>query len=998
MPEREGHQKSLILGKDLTSGLDVSIPIDSLRKHIAIFGQTGSGKTVACKVVVEEAVRNNIPVIILDIKGDISSLAMLEDYKNLEQYGISEEFHNEFKDKIEVVIFTPASEKGIPLSINPLIMPPEELDREEKILAIDGIATNLANLLGYKIGRVKGDSVKAYLISFFEHCLKKDIHITSLDMLVTLLQVEDKVLAEAARSMITDGEKNSLIKRIKAKTVGASSLVFSLGPQLSIPTLITPSNPEKTRVAIIFLNTLTSQKLKELYISTLAQNIYTYLRSNPSPDPQLIFYIDELAGPPQLIPPHPKDPPTKQWLQLLFKQGRALGLSMLVATQNVSDVDYKAFGQVSTFLFGRFVAPQDLKIIDRMLQSNAEARFIVGKLRKFNPGEFYLLSPDNFPEPVRMHTRRLYTIHETLSAENISRMYANPTPIMTKQVGEYDRDIDAIDLDDIEKEITLEDLEKDLNKIKRLSSTPSLLDKQAGIDEDQLASFPTVDISKDEEKFSQKTDEQQIVTTSESLKDDTVIEKLDFSKTFQEKREQFLKYEPADFRDLLSKFFAEQKISYLGTNNLSLAYIPFLYVEFRINAKRKVNLTIADTEKQKEIALALPIKRVFPLIDEIRFEDNEKIWGQSSIAIQSEEVFEEILSILPMKNLGSLVSAPSSTIDRLTIQRQPARILASFHDIILNDQTFYINEWKKLIESKLSSFEREHEKEIKEWLRNLEKERGDIFSDILTKRKKAKKFQAQIEEAKSIYATLKPVMEDKFAFRGSRDVTSYNKAVEKIKFGPEVIQNYVKDVETGISRIKAIDELKESIPRVKLIDEINLIVSRRDFCLPKASEIKDIYTTFIYIPVSISEISIADKRGNKLNLHGIAESALGTKMSLVCDICFGKHSDKMLFVSDSNVCSVCGKVLCQDHTIHCSYSKNIICPDHAIVCSTCKNVISTEFSKKCYFCDKMICTEHLQKCSTCNKVVCVQHAKKEEKKSLFKTETVLLCPDHSKRK
>jgi len=981
---------ALFLGTEHSTDEPVYLPIKALNKHVSVFGQSGSGKTVACKIIIEEAIsKANIPAIIIDPQGDISCLAMVEDYEKLKPYGITEEFYNQYKDKIEVVIFTPASEKGIPLSINPLIMPPQELDREEKILAIDGMATTMANVLRYKLNSEKGGAVKAYLVSLFEECLEKDILIADFEMLIDLIKTEEAYLSDSIRSLLSAREKESLIKRIKSITVGAPSLVFNLGPKLSVQTLIKSTDPNKIRIAIIFLNTLANLRLRELYITTLAQNLYTYIRSNPSADPQLIFYIDELAGPPQLIPPHPRNPPTKQWLQLLFKQGRKFGLCMLVATQNISDVDYKAFGQVSTFLFGRFVTPQDLRIVDKMLQSHPEARFIVDQLPKFRSGEFYVLSPDNFKAPVHILTRRLYSIHKTLSDEDVARMYELPPPTLCKQIGDYDYDIDSVDFEDIEKELDLEDLEKELSIIRKLTKSPSLLDDQVDIEPE------STDEESEIEDLIKSVEETPVTKTVEEPE---VIESIDLSHIVKSMGEQYLKYEPVDFKDLLKKFFGGEKIKYLGTENLELAYLPFLYLDFQIQANRRIKVHYANADRLEEVVLELPIKRIFPLVDSIEFKDGEKVWNETSIPIQPEEVFEELISVLPMKNLGSLFAPSSSNIKQLNVQREPESILESFHDVLLIDHTFYVDAWSSAINDGLLKIEDEHKAEIKAWLEELEKERDQIWTIIDDKRKKVKQFKAKIEEAKAIYVTLKPLMQDKFKFKSTGEVGNYNKAIETLKFGPEVVKNFVKEVETGVDRIKEIDKIIKTSPKVKMLDESKHIINRKDFITPKSSEIKDIYAALVYIPVSLAEISVVDSQGHQIKVNGIAESVLGTEVHLLCDICLSKQSAKMLFVSTPDVCSVCGKVLCQDHTIVESITNSILCSEHAVVCSHCKNVISSEKATKCDFCDDYVCEEHIVRCSSCKKVLCKKHSKKIEKKGMFKEDKLYKCPDHVKRK
>jgi type IV secretory pathway VirB4 component len=47
---------------------------DDLVTHAVVVGMTGSGKTGLLTVLVEEALRNEIPVLLLEVKGDLASL------------------------------------------------------------------------------------------------------------------------------------------------------------------------------------------------------------------------------------------------------------------------------------------------------------------------------------------------------------------------------------------------------------------------------------------------------------------------------------------------------------------------------------------------------------------------------------------------------------------------------------------------------------------------------------------------------------------------------------------------------------------------------------------------------------------------------------------------------------------------------------------------------------------------------------------------------------
>ena len=57
---------SFFLGKQRRTKTPVELPIEALHRHLMALGASGSGKTVLCKCIMEEAVRHDIPLIIVD--------------------------------------------------------------------------------------------------------------------------------------------------------------------------------------------------------------------------------------------------------------------------------------------------------------------------------------------------------------------------------------------------------------------------------------------------------------------------------------------------------------------------------------------------------------------------------------------------------------------------------------------------------------------------------------------------------------------------------------------------------------------------------------------------------------------------------------------------------------------------------------------------------------------------------------------------------------------
>ncbi|MCP4042478.1 MAG: hypothetical protein GY731_11080, partial [Gammaproteobacteria bacterium] len=212
-------------------------------------------------------------------------------------------------------------------------------------------------------------------------------------------------------------------RKLARLDVGARRLLFHEGIPLDIDMLLGRGDGAvegKTRISVIYLNTLHSQEDKEYFVAALTQRLYTWMLDNPSKTPQALFYIDEVAP---YIPPVRK-PACKDGLTLLFKQARKYGIGCLMATQNPADVDYKAMAQFGTWVLGRLTTRQDLKKVQPMVKSldPSHVEAVMDQLPAQKPGEFLLISPDNFDSTRPIRARWLYTRHETLDEDRINQL------------------------------------------------------------------------------------------------------------------------------------------------------------------------------------------------------------------------------------------------------------------------------------------------------------------------------------------------------------------------------------------------------------------------------------------------------------------------------------------------------------------------------------------------------------------------------------------------
>lgn len=71
----------ITLGKAMLDGnvipeVDVTIPLKTVNRHGLIAGATGTGKTKTLQVFVEQLSHKGIPTLVMDIKGDLSGIAV----------------------------------------------------------------------------------------------------------------------------------------------------------------------------------------------------------------------------------------------------------------------------------------------------------------------------------------------------------------------------------------------------------------------------------------------------------------------------------------------------------------------------------------------------------------------------------------------------------------------------------------------------------------------------------------------------------------------------------------------------------------------------------------------------------------------------------------------------------------------------------------------------------------------------------------------------------
>ncbi len=400
-------------------------------RHAGIFGSTGSGKTVLGKIICEEAARHGIPVIAIDPQGDIASLALPGNKAELEAgHGVPGAVVDTFASLVDVRIFTPASGKGLPISLNPVKIPEKrpDLDKEDVIKLLDNQAKLLVSILkkAANLSSSFAAPAEAGLYSVLERYFNDGKQIASL---ADLARIVESGTGTGIEEFLNDKQRQKLAIAIKTLGKGSAQLLFSANDNLNIDALLERRNKDgvaKTPVNVFFLKALYTQEEKEFFLSVLVNELYSWMiRQGHAKEPRCIFFCDEIAP---FMPAGAAKPGPKDALILLFRQARKYGIQCFIATQSPKDVDYHAYEQFNSFFIGRITSQQSMKVIERLLEGFADSagkmKGSVGAIPVLKAGQFLLVSPDNDVSLAIVFTRWLLSVHKTLTLDDVKNIMA----------------------------------------------------------------------------------------------------------------------------------------------------------------------------------------------------------------------------------------------------------------------------------------------------------------------------------------------------------------------------------------------------------------------------------------------------------------------------------------------------------------------------------------------------------------------------------------------
>lgn len=319
---------SIILGGpmldgEVLAGTHVKIPLKTMNRHGLIAGATGTGKTKTLQVISEQLSENGVPVLLMDVKGDLSGIAMP---------GEEKPFITERHAKLGL----PFSPKGFPVELLSL--------SQQDGVRLRATVSEFGPVLLSRILDLN-DTQAGVLSVIFQYCDDNQLALLDLKDLKKVLQYvteEGKEEIEKDYGKISSATTGIITRKILELEQQGAELFFG---ELSfdIKDLMRRDRNGNGYINIIRLTDIQDKpKLFSTFMLSLLAEIYGQMpEKGDAEKPELVIFVDEA----HLIFNQASQALLDQ-IENIVKLIRSKGVGIFFVTQNPTDVPNGVLSQL----------------------------------------------------------------------------------------------------------------------------------------------------------------------------------------------------------------------------------------------------------------------------------------------------------------------------------------------------------------------------------------------------------------------------------------------------------------------------------------------------------------------------------------------------------------------------------------------------------------------------------------------------------------------------
>ncbi len=400
----------------------VKVPLKTINRHGLIAGATGTGKTKTLQIIAEQLSEKGVPVILMDLKGDLSGLA---------QPGEEKEFITERHKKIGF----PYEAKAMPVELMTI--------SHGDGVKLRATVTEFGPVLMSKLMEL--NDVQSGVVSIlFKYCDDHKLPLIDLADFKKILQYsikEGKELINSEYGAISSSTVNTIIRNIIELEQQGANLFFG-EPSFDVNDLLRQDPNGNGYISVIRLVDIQNRpKLFSTFMLSLLAEIYSSFPEQGDSDvPKLAIFIDEA----HLVFSEASRTLIEQ-IESIVKLIRSKGVGIFFCTQDPTDVPDDVLGQLGLKVQHalRAFTAKDRKNIKRTAENYPISEFYNTDeiITSLGIGEALItaLNEKGIPTPLAAtYMRAPMTRMDILSDSEIKALVRS-----SRLVAEYDETIDA---------------------------------------------------------------------------------------------------------------------------------------------------------------------------------------------------------------------------------------------------------------------------------------------------------------------------------------------------------------------------------------------------------------------------------------------------------------------------------------------------------------------------------------------------------------------------